>query len=311
MWLAPRQHDQLARPAAEEARMDSARVRTTVGIQLLLLLGTLSLLGGSARADCPPDCVAGGGPAATDCFVQWGGITAAKETCTDGDPTCDTDGKADGVCTFGLQACVNVAGTGCTPAPLTAVLVHPTTLPSEAALSTALTALIGNATQTCTASTPGFTVALKGGATLGPIKKGLASFKVTGTADKPDADKLKLTCVPGAQLARDVQPIFTAKCATTGCHAGTTPAGAHTLEDGLTYADNVNVKALNPANGLRVKPGSVKGSFLAKKILALGIKDGTLPMPSGCPATPPTSGCLTPQEIVTILSWIQRGAPND
>jgi hypothetical protein len=276
-----------------------------VALAVVVLWG----LGGSAWADCPPDCVGGGGPAATDCFVQWGGISDVKTTCVDGDATCDTDGKADGVCTIGLTACVNVPAAGCTPAPLTAVVVHPTTLPSEQSLSAALSALIGNATETCTA--PGFAVPLKGGTTLAPIKNGVASFKVTGTADKPDADHLKITCTPGAQLARDVQPIFTAKCATTGCHSGAVPAGAHTLEDGKTYDDNVNVKALNPKNGMRIKPGSVKGSFLARKILGMGIKDGTAVMPSGCPDTPPTTGCLTPQEIVTILSWIQRGAPND
>jgi hypothetical protein len=264
-----------------------------------------------AHAACPPDCVLGGGPATTDCFVQWGGIPAAKTSCTDGDVACDTDGRADGVCTIGLQACVNVAASGCTPAPLTAATVKPTALPAEAALSTALGGLVGDANATCTPAAPGFAIPLKGGTTLAPIKPGVASFKVTAKAGKADVDKLKLSCAPGAQLARDVQPIFTAKCATTGCHAGTTPAGAHTLEAGKTYADNVNVKTLNPRNGVRIKPGSVKGSFLARKILGLGIKDGTLPMPSGCPGTPPLTGCLTPQETVTILSWIQRGAPND
>jgi len=269
------------------------------------------LAAGIARAACPPNCVAGGGPAATDCFVQWGGITTAKASCTDGDATCDLDGAADGVCTIGLQACVNVPAASCTPAPLTAVSVKPTTLPSEATLSTALGALVGNAGQTCTPASPGFALPLKGGTTLAPIKPGVASFKVKATAGKADVDKLKLSCLPGAQLTRDVQPIFTAKCATTGCHSGATPAGGHTLEAGKTWADNVNVKALVPSNGLRVKPRSVKGSYLAQKILGIGIKDGSALMPSGCPGTPPTSGCLTPQETVTILSWIQRGAPND
>lgn len=171
-----------------------------MGSRVALAVAMLWVLGGSARADRPPDCVAGGDPAAT-----------------------------------------------------------------------------------------GFAIPLKGSTTLAPIKNGVASFEVTSTADKPDADRVKLSCAPGAQLARDVQPI----------------------EDGKTYADNVGVKALNQANGLRVRPGSVKGSFLARKILGMGIKDGTASMPSGCPDLPPASGCLTPQEIVTILSWIQRSAPND
>jgi hypothetical protein len=287
------------------------RLSLRIPSSVVCALVAVALSGAVVHATCPPDCMLGGGPAATDCFVQWGGAPAGKTPCTDGDATCDTDGKADGVCTIGLQACVNVPATGCTPAPLTAVTVKPTTLPAEAALATALGALVGDATQTCTAASPGFAIPLKGGTTLAPVKNGVAAFKVAATAGKVDVDKLKLSCAPGAQLARDVQPIFTAKCATTGCHAGPTPAGGHTLEDGKTWADNVNVKTTNPRNGLRVKPGSVKGSFLARKVLGLGIKDGTAQMPSGCPGLPPTSGCLTPQETLIILSWIQRGAPND
>jgi hypothetical protein len=34
-------------------------------------------------------------------------------TCTDGDPGCDVDGPIDGVCTFGLTACTNVAVGAC------------------------------------------------------------------------------------------------------------------------------------------------------------------------------------------------------
>src|SRR5947199_5810206 len=48
----------------------------------------------AARADCPPDCVAGGGPSATDCFVAWSGLPGMSETCADGE-ACDIDGKVD------------------------------------------------------------------------------------------------------------------------------------------------------------------------------------------------------------------------
>jgi len=286
-------------------------------MRVVIVLGVVGLLwSGVSRADCPTSgCVAGGGPAATDCFVQWGGITDAKQVCTDGDPSCDTDGVADGVCTLGLTACVNVTSAGCTPAALTAAAVAPTTLPAESALQSTLTSLVGNASQICAAPAAGFAIPLNGSGTkLGPVKNGVAKFKVTATAGKKDVDKLKLQCAPGAQLARDVQPIFTAKCAIPSCHSGPTPSGGHTLEDGQTYADNVNVKALIPSNGLRIKPGNVKASFLVKKIIAgvhLNPVNGGAFMPQGCPGLPPAGGCLTDQEILTIMSWIQRGAPND
>lgn len=287
-------------------------------MRIVFVLAASLAAAGVARGTCPPDCVLGGGkPPTTDCLVQWNGITDVNQSCVDGD-ACDTDGKVDGVCTLALAPCVNVPSTGCTPAPLTSATVKPTTLPAEAALQTTLTSLVGVTDQSCAAST-GFAIPLKGGTTLGPIKNGVAKFKVTAVAGGKDVDKLKLSCAPGAQLTRDVQPIFTARCAIPSCHSGPSPSGGHTLEAGKTWADNVNVKSLNPANGLRVKPGSIKGSFLARKILGIGIKDGSSFMPQGCPGLPPTcpnnppncGGCLTPEEIVVILSWIQRGAPND
>src|SRR5438552_1658604 len=69
------------------------------------------LLAPAARAGCPPDCVAGGGPSATDCFVAWSGLPGMTETCADGE-ACDIDGKVDGVCMLGLQGCINVPGLG-------------------------------------------------------------------------------------------------------------------------------------------------------------------------------------------------------
>src|SRR5438128_1857342 len=91
-------------------------------------LAFVLVLGPAARADCPPDCVAGGGPSATDCFVAWSGLPGMSETCADGE-ACDIDGKVDGVCTLGLQGCINVPGLGaCTPAGLSG---PPTVTPSS------------------------------------------------------------------------------------------------------------------------------------------------------------------------------------
>ena len=35
-------------------------------------------------------------------------LPASTQTCTDGDPGCDTDQTRDGVCTFGAQLCLHV-----------------------------------------------------------------------------------------------------------------------------------------------------------------------------------------------------------
>src|SRR5215468_195509 len=139
----------------------------------------LLAVGGAVRADCPPDCVGGGGPAATDCFVAFGGITAASTTCVDGDP-CDLDGKADGVCTFGVQACINVPGLpSCTPGTLSGPpSVKPASSPAAQALASALAAL-DPTTQSCTPAGV-VTVPLKVG--VGPMKPAVAKLSVTASS---------------------------------------------------------------------------------------------------------------------------------
>jgi hypothetical protein len=103
------------------------------------LLATLLVLASAALADCPPDCVAGGGPAATDCFIEWSGVPGMSDACTDGQ-ACDLDGKVDGTCTLGLQGCINVAGQGaCVPAGLSGPpTVTPSSTPTAQALAGAL-----------------------------------------------------------------------------------------------------------------------------------------------------------------------------
>src|SRR5262249_638602 len=151
---------------------------------------------------CPPaGCFAGGGPAATDCFVEWAGVSAAQTTCVDGS-ACDADGAKDGVCTFPIAGCINVAP--CT-GPLTSVSVKGRD-PGSQALNAAPAALpLGDSS--CT--TPGFALATKP-PSLSGIKPGVSRFTATAiAAGKRDRDVLKLTCQPAApSLATDIQPIF-------------------------------------------------------------------------------------------------------
>ena len=59
-----------------------------------------------AEAACPGDCpVPGGGNQRTDCIAEFQGAVLndraenpKKSICTDGDPACDSDAVADGVC---------------------------------------------------------------------------------------------------------------------------------------------------------------------------------------------------------------------
>jgi len=79
-------------------------------------------LAGTRAADLVP----GKGSTATDCHAEWGpknasnrpqfepgkeglGILNFKQTCTDGDPLCDWDQAANGVCVFEVKVALNVA----------------------------------------------------------------------------------------------------------------------------------------------------------------------------------------------------------
>ena len=278
-----------------------------------IALVVLTALGGAAWAACPPDCVLGGGPVAADCFVAWSGISSMDVTCIDG-TGCDLDGKVDGVCTLAVQACINVAGVSpsCVPSGLTR---PPVVKPAKNAVAQALAGALASLDPSkpgCTA--PGLGVPVK--MSLAGIKPGLVRLRVTSSsAGKRDIDKLRLTCQPGSaapSFARDVQPIFTARCAIPACHQGPAQiaSGGQSLEEGVAYVQAVNVRATT-GKLLRVKPGSIKGSQLAHRILGKGLPPRTTAMPQGCPGFVPAGGCLTQAEIFTILSWIANGAPNN
>jgi hypothetical protein len=59
---------------------------------------------------------------ANDCLVglenAQSQVITTDQTCTDGDPSCDADGAADGVCTFHIRGCVNLVAAGCTQRPI-------------------------------------------------------------------------------------------------------------------------------------------------------------------------------------------------
>ncbi|MCW5890100.1 MAG: hypothetical protein KIT14_06060 [bacterium] len=278
-----------------------------------LVLFTGLALGTAGAQTCAPACFGGGGPAATDCIVGWGGVSAATTICVDGE-ACDGDGVADGVCTFPLTACLDVDGS-CGVTSVTSAKVAPKNLAAGAALQSAIQALTPGQ---CT--TPGFAVPVKRSNGLGKIKDGKAKLKVTVVADgKKDPDKMTLVCKPAApSFARDIQPILTATCTSfTGCHAGQDvenstngTGGGLNLDPDVAYAELVNAPSATGGKLPEVKPGSIAKSFLAKKLLGIGLKPPAIDikMPQSC-GVEPTIPCLTDAELYRILAWIQAGAP--
>lgn len=257
-----------------------------------------------AAAQCPPTCQGGGtGPKATDCFLSYGNAPGKVITCTEGDPSCDLDGTIDGVCTFGLTACTNVAVGSCPATPLDSA---PTATQRGTGGDGFIAALAQLSTTTQACTEPGL-VKLPIALSKTKLKQAKLTLLLRAAAGgKTDKDTLKLVCNPAKpSLAGNVQPIFTTNCTYAGCHSGAIPERSLSLEDGQSAA-GLAQRALGLAKLKRVQPGSVKKSYLT-----LGLFPGTLAvqMPDGCPnIVAPVTRCLTDAEIYTILAWIQAGA---
>jgi hypothetical protein len=261
---------------------------------------------------CPPDCVGGGRNPSADCLVEFGGLQATDETCFDGNPSCDSDGMVDGVCTLGLSVCLNVAGdAACVPGGMTKLpSVRPARSATARLLSTAI-ATLDPSQAGCTA--PGLAVPLT--TSLKGVKQTVARVTITGGSGKDrDRNPLRLTCQASPlapSLAHVLEPIFQTRCALPTCHVSVEGGSAPMFDQPDVYDQIVNVPATNFPALMLVHPGSVSQSYLARKILGKRIPDHTARMPNGCPDTVPAGGCLTDGEIAAILAWIQAGAPNN
>ncbi len=102
----------------------------------------------------------------------------------------------------------------------------------------------------------------------------------------------------------DVQPIFTANCALSGCHATASPsAGNQNLSTGQAFNNIVNVASYEIPTYLRVKPSNSDSSYLYMKITgASGISGARMPY---------GKAPLSSTDIQTIKDWIDEGAQNN
>jgi hypothetical protein len=173
--------------------------------------------------------VPGGGPTTTDCRAEWQvpnpnnipfldkkGFPNRKQICKDGDPACDADRTADGVCTFRVGVCLDqtdAALPSCTASGSTGYLVKkpipaakdPTDVANSQALLDALEALGGTAGGKKNNDVL-FTAPLSGPTCTEfaeikvPLKNGKDGKKtLTGCAELDkcaDKDALKLRCTP-------------------------------------------------------------------------------------------------------------------
>jgi hypothetical protein len=136
---------------------------------------------------------------------------------------------------------------------------------------------------------------------------GLAACAGDGTGLDENGNPIG-TPPPGGSvtLAGDVQPIFTANCALSGCHAGSAPAAGQNLSAGQAWGNTVNVVSQQVPGLMRVRPLEPDSSYLVHKIQgsqgSVGGGGGRMPL-GGAP--------LTADQIATIRAWITAGALNN
>jgi len=90
-------------------------------------------------------------------------------------------------------------------------------------------------------------------------------------------------------FSQDIYPVLQAKCAYSGCHSGTSPAG------NIDLTSWVNVTSTNII--------TIGDPDLSRLVWAINGTPAISPMP------PPYTGlALTPNQVQGIITWIKEGA---
>jgi len=157
----------------------------------------------------------------------------------------------------------------------------------------ALTALWG-------CSDDGETKADTGTPDAAPVEAG--SPDVT-TADAAPADATPADGAAAVSFAGQIQPIFSASCASGSCHGGAFPLQGLSLEAGKAHAALVGVQA-QQCSLKRVEPGDASQSYLTQKLEGAGSCFQGSRMPAG--AAP-----LDSAKLALIRAWIDQGAKDN
>jgi hypothetical protein len=122
---------------------------------------------------------------------------------------------------------------------------------------------------------------------------------VNSTGGLPDV------VVEAPQFQRDILPIIERRCGIGGCHSTNAHQAGLVLTRESAHAALVNKPSQLRLGEVLVRPGDAANSWMVIAIGDDAARRGSLArMPLG-------SGALTPNQIQTIVNWINRGAPND
>jgi hypothetical protein len=132
----------------------------------------------------------------------------------------------------------------------------------------------------------------------------LASWSVLACTDfeAPEPIVLPDVIVADPSFERDIQPIFTARCATASCHnLGTQQQGLN-LQAGFAYDAIVGHVTPTSHELALIDPGDADNSWLVRMIQADPARRFQVErMPLGREP-------LTDNQIATIVNWVNRGA---
>ncbi len=182
---------------------------------LIVGLGSL-IVARQALAACPGDCpIPGGTSKKTECLVEYSGATFNSPptkpkniVCTDGDPTCDADGVANGACRLDLTVCLNNADPrfpDCSTATINTYTVSNGKVgskrfdPQLEALRAAVQGLLPTSSTVCS-SPQTITIPLKVSKTIFKKGKKKVSSKGITSLNVKDSDTINYTCMPSTAL---------------------------------------------------------------------------------------------------------------
>jgi hypothetical protein len=107
------------------------------------------------------------------------------------------------------------------------------------------------------------------------------------------------------EFQRDIMPIFERRCGIGGCHSESAHQAGLVLTRLFAHAALINRPSQTRQGEVLVRPGDAANSWL---VIAIS-DDAARRM--GLARMPLGSGPLTPNQIQTIVNWVNRGAPND